>query len=165
LLERTRGGQLQRWRPAALGLLAGCLVLGPAVMAWHAHPWALSAYTPLVGGAPGAATLGLNRSFWGYTTGAIQERVDELAPRRARVFVHDTAFDSFTMLQKDGRLRADLRPWRSVSGSALALYHHEQHMSRVEHMIWVDYGTTRPAHVGTFDGVPVIWLYQRPAAR
>ena len=25
-------------------------------------------------------------------------------------------------------LRSDLCPWRSVSGSALAPYHHEQHM-------------------------------------
>lgn len=155
-------GRLRRWHWPAQGALAACLVLAPAVMTWQAHPWGLSAYTPLVGGAPGAATLGLNRSFWGYTTGAIQDQINELAPQRARVFVHDTALDSFSMLQKDGRLRADLRPWRSVSGSSLALYHHEQHMSRVEHMIWVDYGTTQPAHVGTHDGVPVIWLYQRP---
>lgn len=35
-------------------------------------------------------------------------------------------------------------------------------MSRVEHRIWVDYGTTQPSHVGTHDGVPVIWLYQQP---
>lgn len=162
LLAQARSGRFARWRPAAQGALAASILGAPAVMTWQAHPWALSAYTPLVGGAPGAATLGLNRSFWGYTTGAIQEQINELAPQRARVFVHDTALDSFAMLKDDGRLRSDLRPSRSVSGSALALYHHEQHMSRVEHMIWVDYGTTQPAHVGTHDGVPVIWLYRRP---
>ena len=149
---------------ALLGVaLAACLLIGPATMTWHSHPWGLSAYTPLVGGAPGAATLGLNRSFWGYTTGAIQETIDQHSGDGARVFVHDTAMDSFKMLQRDGRLRSDLRPWWTVSGSDLAIYHHEQHMSRVEHMIWVDYGTTTPVHVGAFDGVPVIWLYQRPS--
>ncbi len=161
LRELLQSGRFARFAGPAQAALAASLVLAPALMTWHAHPWALSAYTPLVGGAPGAATIGLNRSFWGYTTGAVQEQVNELAPERARVFVHDTALDSFAMLQRDGRLRADLRPRRSVAGSQVALYHHEQHMSRVEHMIWVDYGTTRPAHVGTYDGVPVIWLYRR----
>ncbi|HKO94447.1 MAG TPA: glycosyltransferase family 39 protein [Polyangiaceae bacterium] len=151
---------------ALLGFaLAVCLLIGPASMTWHSHPWGLSAYTPLVGGAPGGATLGLNRSFWGYTTGAIQQVIDERSGEGARVYVHDTAMDSFKMLQKDGRLRSDLRPWWTVSSSDLAIYHHEQHMSRVEHMIWVDYGTSAPVHVGAFDGVPVVWLYQRPSYR
>jgi hypothetical protein len=133
-------------------------------MTWHAHPWGLSFYTPLVGGAPGAASLGLNRTFWGYATGALQSQIDVLAPDNGRVFIHDTALDSFKMLQRDGRLRSDLRPWTTVAGSDLALYHHEQHMSRVEHMIWVDYGTVAPARIAGLDGVPVVWLYERPSA-
>jgi 4-amino-4-deoxy-L-arabinose transferase-like glycosyltransferase len=146
----------------ALGWALGAVMLvGPALMTWHSHPWGLSAYTPIVGGAPGAATLGLNRSFWGYTTGAVVAFLNEAAAPGDRVFVHDTAIDSFRMLQKDGRLRSNIKPWWTVTGSKLALYHHEQHMSRVEHMIWVDYGTVQPAHVGAFDGVPVIWVYQR----
>jgi hypothetical protein len=67
------------------------------------------------------------------------------------------------MLQHDSRLRSDLLPWTTVAGSSLALYHHEQHMSRVEHMIWVDYGTVAPARIGALDGVPVVLLYQRPS--
>jgi 4-amino-4-deoxy-L-arabinose transferase-like glycosyltransferase len=150
-------------RAAAPWALGACTMLGPLVMTWHSHPWGLSAYTPLVGGAPGAATLGLNRSFWGYTTGSVVGYLNQRAARGARVFLHDTAWDSFKMLQKDGRLRNDLKPWGTVAGSHLALYHHEQHMSRVEHMIWVDYGTTTPAHIATFDGVPMIWVYARQA--
>jgi 4-amino-4-deoxy-L-arabinose transferase-like glycosyltransferase len=151
----------RRAAPIALGL---CALVGPLVMTWQSHPWGLSAYTPLVGGAPGAATLGLNRSFWGYTTGAVTGFLNANVGRGDRLFIHDTAYDSFRMLQKDGRLRADIKPWTSVAGSKLALYHHEQHMSRVEHMIWVDYGTTTPAHVATYDGVPMIWVYARPGA-
>lgn len=149
-------------RAAAPWALGVCTMAGPLVMTWHSHPWGLTAYTPLVGGAPGAATLGLNRSFWGYTTGSLVGYLNQEAARAARVFLHDTALDSFRMLQKDGRLRHDLKPWGVVAGSSVALYHHEQHMSRVEHMIWVDYGTTAPSHIATFDGVPMVWVYQRP---
>lgn len=141
--------------------LAVVLLAPPAVITWHSHPWGLSAYTPLVGGASGAATLGLNRTYWGYTTGAVQGFINEAAPKEGRVFIHDTAMDSFRMLQKDRRIRRDIKPWWTVSGSQLALYHHEPHMSRVEHMIWTDYGTTSPSHIGAFDGVPVVWVYER----
>ena len=63
---------------------------------------------------------------------------------------------------KDGRLRQDLRAAGTPAGSSFALYQHEPHMSRVEYQIWVDYGTTAPAQIGTFDGVPIVWVYARP---
>jgi 4-amino-4-deoxy-L-arabinose transferase-like glycosyltransferase len=163
---REQSAACSRWQRGALEAALGvAMLIAPAVTTWHSHPWGLSAYTPLVGGAPGAATLGLNRTFWGYTTGAVQGYLDDEAPEGARIFVHDTAMDSFKLLQKDHRLRRDFKPWWSVSGSDYALYHHEQHMSRVEHMIWVDYHTTSPVHIGDFDGVPVVWIYERPAYR
>jgi 4-amino-4-deoxy-L-arabinose transferase-like glycosyltransferase len=157
--SRARGEQLRAVAPYALGF---CTLIGPLVMTWHSVPWGLSAYMPLVGGAPGAATLGLNRSFWGYTTGSVVAYLNETVGRGERVFLHDTAFDSFRMLQRDQRLRSDIRAWGVVAGSKFALYHHEQHMTRVEYMIWVDYGTTTPAHIATFDGVPMVWVYRRP---
>lgn len=138
-----------------------CLV-GPLVMTIHSHPWGLAAYTPLVGGAAGAATLGLNRSFWGYSTGAIQDEINAEAGKGARVFIHDTAMQAWHMMTLDKRVRKDLRPQLGVAGSELAIYHHEQHMAQVEYMIWADYGTTAPIHVGTYDGVPVVWLFKRP---
>ncbi len=154
------GASPRRRRVVQWGLGA-CLLLGPFTMAWQAHPWGLAAYTPLVGGAPGAASLGLNRSFWGYTTGSVVDYLNAATGESDRVFVHDTAVDSFRMLQTDGRLRKDIKPWWTVAGSKFAIYHHEQHMSRVEHMIWVDYGTIAPAHMATYDGVPIVWVYER----
>ena len=151
-------------------------------LAWAASPSALIRYsllgmlnattTPmtvwigaqLVNRISEAATLGLNRTFWGYTTGSVTDYLNATMGRGEQLFIHDTAWDSLRMLQKDGRLRSDIKPWASVSGSKFALYHHEQHMSRVEHMIWVDYGTTAPSYIGAFDGVPVIWVYARPGA-
>jgi hypothetical protein len=104
----------------------------------------------------------LNRTFWGYTTGAVTGYLNANAPPRTGVFVHDTAFQSFQMLVTDGRLRRDIAPAGNIEGSQFALYHHEPHMGRVEYQIWVAYGTVQPAYIGAYDGVPVIWVYRRP---
>lgn len=138
------------------------VVTGPAVMTFHAHPWGLSAYMPIVGGTPGGASLGLNRSFWGYTTGAVQDFINERAPKNAQVYVHDTAMDSWYRFVKDGRLRSDLNGSLTLSATDVAIYHHEQHMARVEYQMWVDYGTVSPAKIGANDGVPIVWVYLRP---
>jgi hypothetical protein len=138
------------------------VLTGPLVMTLHAHPWGLSAYMPIVGGTPGGASLGLNRSFWGYTTGAVQDFIDEHAPKNAQVYIHDTAYDSWYRLQKDGRIRSDLNGSLTLSSTDVAVYHHEQHMARVEYQMWVDYGTVSPAKIGANDGVPIVWVYLRP---
>lgn len=158
VLEAVRAAWPRLAQPVAL---AACVVLGPLVMTLHSHPFGLSAYTPLVGGAPGAASLGLNRTFWGYTTQSLAPFINQRAPRRSAVYVHDTALASFAMFQEDGRLRPDLRGTLDIAASAIALYHHEPHMSRVEHQIWLDYATLEPAAIATFDGVPIAWAYAR----
>ena len=144
-----------------LPALASVVLIGPLCMTLHSVPWGLSFYAPLVGGTPGAANLGLNRTFWGYTTGALQGFINQRAPEHASVYVHDTALQSWEMLRVDGRLRSDLRGTLSITGSSLALYHHEPHMRRVEYEIWVDYGHAAPAAIGAFDGVPIVWVYAR----
>lgn len=159
LSSLVNNGVARRFVPAAL---AASVLVGPLVMTVQSHPWGLAAYTPLVGGASGAATLGLNRSFWGYTTGSLEGELDKQAKRGARVFIHDTAVQSWNMFVKDGRVRRDIREQLAVAGSDLGIYHHEQHMAQVEYMLWTDYGTVRPVHVATYDGVPIVWLYARP---
>jgi 4-amino-4-deoxy-L-arabinose transferase-like glycosyltransferase len=149
-------------RHAVVAAISATIVTGPIVMTLHAHPWGLSAYTPLVGGSPGAATLGLNRTFWGYTTGAVQDFLNQRAKPGTTVYVHDTALQSWDMMRADGRVRGDLHGSLAIHGSSVALYHHEPHMHRVEYQVWVDYGSVAPAHVGTYDGVPVVWVYLRP---
>jgi 4-amino-4-deoxy-L-arabinose transferase-like glycosyltransferase len=151
----------QAWARVSRPAFAASVLIGPLCMTLHSEPWGLSFYTPLVGGAPGAASLGLNRTFWGYTTGAVQGFINQHAPPRASVFVHDTALQSWEMLRADGRVRADLHGTLAIAGSALALYHHEPHMQRVEYQTWLDYGHAAPAAVGSYDGVPVVWVYAR----
>lgn len=165
VLERRRGFERRAWLRRALpGLLSGTALAGPVVMTLESHPFGLSSYTPIVGGAPGAASLGLNRTFWGYTTGSLQDYLSSRAPHNAAVYVHDTALQSFNMLRQERRVRPDLRGTLELHRSEVALYHHEPHMGRVEYEIWVDYGTTVPAIVKTHDGVPVVWAYERPIA-
>jgi len=149
------------WASAAPPVLAGAVLLGPLWMTLHSSPWGLSFYTPLVGGAPGAASLGLNRTFWGYTTGAVQGELNQRAIPRANVFVHDTALASWEMLRADHRVRSDLRGGLSIPASSLALFHYEPHMRRVEYQTWVEYGHAAPAALRTYDGVPIVWLYAR----
>lgn len=156
---------LRSLRPwlASAPLIGACVLIGPVVMTLHAHPFGLSAYTPIVGGAPGAATLGLNRTFWGYTTQSLAPFINAKAPRRGVVYVHDTALQSFAMFQEDRRLRRDLRGSLDIAASDVALYQHEPHMSRVEPQIWLDYGRVSPEAIVSFDGVPIAWGYTRPA--
>ena len=143
--------------------LAAAVLIGPAKMTYDSHPWGLGFYAPLVGGAPGAATLGLNRSFWGYTTGAVVPYLNEHVPPGGTVYVHDTALQSWQMLVRDGRLRSDIRATLRPQDADVALYHHEPHMSRVEVQLWVLFGTVAPATIGTYEGVPIVWIYERPA--
>jgi 4-amino-4-deoxy-L-arabinose transferase-like glycosyltransferase len=157
--ERTRAGV---WRaPWLRAVYTIALALPGLLESARAHPWGLSAYTPLVGGAPGAASLGFNRGFWGYTTGAVADYLNETAPRRARIYVHDTAWPAWQMLLADGRLREDLVGVGQVAQADLALYHHELHMQGVEYQTWVALETTTPVYVAGLDGVPVIWIYER----
>ncbi len=168
LRHRRRFGWARAAGRKALPMTALCGVAvfaAPAAETIHAHPWGLSAYTPLAGGAPGAATLGLNRTFWGYTTGAVAAELNRDVPRRGTVYIHDTAGPSWDMLATDGRIRRDIRGVWSVAGADFALYHHEKHMRGQEFQAWVAYGTVRPTIVGGLDGVPVILVYKQPAGR
>lgn len=144
------------------GATTAACVCAPLAITLNSVPYGLTAYTPLVGGAKGAASLGLNRTFWGYTSIALSDEMSSRLPNGGRVFVHDTALQSWEMHQRDGAIAEDLVPTLNIAQSKLGLYHHEPHMKRVEYQLWEAYGTTSPAAVATFEGVPVVWLYARP---
>jgi hypothetical protein len=149
------------WLPAAI---AACVFVAPVVETARSHPWGLSSYTPLVGGAAGAATLGLNRTFWGYTTGAVVDYLNREVKKGGTVYIHDTAGQAWDMLVRDGRIRKDIRAAWTIAGADFGLYHHELHMQGQEHQNWVAFDTVAPAHIGGLDGVPVILVYKRPDA-
>jgi 4-amino-4-deoxy-L-arabinose transferase-like glycosyltransferase len=155
VLARLPGGAVD----AALGV---AILAAPLAETAHSHPWGLSNYTPLVGGASGGATLGLNRQFWGFTTGAVTGWLNEHVSPGQSVYIHDTAGESWDMLHHDGRLQPHVSAAWSIPGSTFALYHHEEHMETIEYQIWASYGTATPAYLGVYDGVPIIYVYAKP---
>jgi uncharacterized membrane protein (UPF0136 family) len=153
--------QGRRWTLAAAGLVASVFI-APLAETVHSFPFGLSAYVPLVGGTPGAADLGLNRQFWGFTSqNAAEEYLNAKAPRGAPVFIHDTTWDAWARMQEEGRVRRDLRAVGTPSEATIALLEHELHMSEVDYSIWVALGTDAPAYIVEHDGVPIVSVYAR----
>ena len=141
--------------------LVAAVVVAPLAVTAHAHPFGLSAYTPLVGGTAGGADLGLNRQFWGYTTqNAAAEYLNDQAPRGATVFIHDTTWDAWARMQDEGRVRRDLRAAGTPGEAQYALVQHELHMNEVDYSIWVADGTDAPAYIVEHDGVPIVSIYK-----
>ena len=141
--------------------LAFLLLLPPLQQTATSHPFGLMSYVPLAGGAPGAANLGMTRQFWGYSTAGVLPWLNERVPKNGRVFFHDTSSPSVNMFKEDKLLRSDIR-LSAISGSRFALVHHELHMIVVESWIWNRYKIHNPAHVLTYQGVPIVSVYARP---
>jgi hypothetical protein len=116
---------------------------------------------PFVGGTQGGASLGLNRQFWGFTTQSLDSYFNAKAKPNATVFFHDTAWDSWSQLLAEKRLRPDLRGVGSPSEADFSIVHHELHMAEIDYNIWLDYGSAAPDYVLTHDGVPIISVYKR----
>ena len=146
--------------------LAAALVLAPsAVETIHSHPFGLSHYTFAAGGVPGAADHGMNRQFWGFTTGSVLGFLEEAMPNGGSVYLNDTTYDAWQMLRRDGKIPANIRPSGDLARADYVLVHHEDHFAEVEHQAWVAFGSTAPAHVLTYDGVPIVTIYENPRSR
>ncbi len=160
-LTRFAREDVARAGGVALGLLAA--LASPLASTIHSHPFGLSYYTWIAGGVPGAADLGMNRQFWGFTTGSLVPFLNEHLPERGSVFLCDTTPTAFHMLQRDGLLRDDVRVAWDLGSADLALVHHEDHFAIVDFQIWEAYGRVDPIYVLTYDGVPIISVYENPA--
>ncbi len=144
----------------------GGLLLAPsAVETVHSHPLALSHYGVLAGGVAGAADLGMNRQFWGFTQGRLAGWFRRRMPQGGRVWPCDTLAKAWEMMQRDGMLPENIRATFQLSSADYAIVHHELHFADIEHQIWQAYGTVQPVHVLTFDGVPIVSVYKNPRKR
>lgn len=150
----------------AMAVVCGAVLLAPSVLETaHSHPFALSHYGVAAGGVPGSADLGMNRQFWGFTTRSVADYLSAHAPHGSRIYVCDTTGGAFKMLQRDGWLPRHLRPTGDIGSADFALVHHEHHFAEVDHQIWSAYGSVRPVHVLTYDGVPIVSVYRNPRGR
>ena len=145
--------------------LVATLLLSPAwIETRHAHPFGLSHYTFAAGGVPGAADHGMNRQFWGFTTGSVVDVILQALPNGGSVYICDTTFDAWQMLQRDERMPANIRPSADLVSADLVLVHHEHHFAEVDHQAWVAFGSTAPMHVLAYDGVPIVSIYSNPSS-
>lgn len=168
----ARAGWLsERGARRAGGAGTAALVVVAAVAAGaetlRAHPYALTHYSAALGGAPRGADLGMNRQYWGSAARGVLPVLAERAPEEgeAPVYTHDAA-PAWRLYQRDGLVPENLadagHEGGGVARSELAFVVHERHFARHDFMIWDDYGTVRPIHVLTLDGVPIVSVYARP---
>ncbi len=142
------------------------MLLSPsAIETIHSHPFGLSHYTFAAGGAPGAADHGMNRQFWGFTTGSLVGWFAEAMPDGGSVWICDTTWTAWRMLQEDGLLPENIRASGDLYGADYAIVHHEHHFVEVDYQIWAAWGSVAPVHVLTYDGVPIISVYENPRHR
>ncbi|MCP4678911.1 MAG: phospholipid carrier-dependent glycosyltransferase [Deltaproteobacteria bacterium] len=139
----------------------GFLLLAPVQQTIASHPFGLCSYVPFIGGAPGAATLGMTRQFWGYTTAGVLPWLNKNVPERAKVEFHDSASSAVRMYRKQGTMRRDISIG-NLKIASYALMHHELHMVRNEAWVWNAFKVIAPVHVLTYQGVPIVSIYERP---
>ncbi len=150
-----------RARTVSAVLLTTLVALPPLQQTITSHPFGLASYVPFIGGAPGAASIGLTRQFWGYTTRGVIPWLNDHHPEGARVEIHDTYPASWRMYIEEGSMSPAMKA-SNLASANVALMHHELHMVRNEAWIWNRFGTFSPAHVLTYQGVPIVSVYELP---
>jgi 4-amino-4-deoxy-L-arabinose transferase-like glycosyltransferase len=148
-------------RRLSIGLMA-LLLLPGLVETAKSHPFGLSHYSAAAGGVPGAADLGMNRQFWGFTSGSLADWISERLPRGGSVWTCDTTHGAWAMMQRDGMLPSNIRAASRMGLADLVLVHHEPHFAEVDYQAWVALGTVQPVFVLRYEGVPIISVYENP---
>ncbi|MCB9561072.1 MAG: glycosyltransferase family 39 protein [Kofleriaceae bacterium] len=155
---------------AAIVAVGGLMVTAAAVETEESHPYGLSSYNALAGGAPGGADLGMNRQFWGVAAKGVIPWLQ--TQPRGKVYSHD-ASPAWDLYIKYGELSSGYPEVHKleapgIHASDYALVIHEKHFNRHDYLVWQDYGTVQPAFVLRADGVPIVSVYARakaPAAK
>jgi hypothetical protein len=161
----TAGRLLWPARPAAVTGALAALALAPA--AWqvaHVHPFGTAAWNDLAGGAAGAASLGMQRQFWGENVVALLPEVNAHAAPGARVWFQETTALAARQYQRDGRLRADLVVAGGPEDADVSIWQYHQEFRDREFRTWTELRTARPVAGAYLDEVPLVQVYARPGA-
>ena len=162
-LRERLGGRWPRLPFAAVAAPVFALVMLPALLGLvRVFPYGTSSYAELAGGVPGAASLGMQRQFWSSNVTAVLPWINAHAPQNARLFLHEVNGFSFRDYQRNGMLRADLRPADGPFDSDVAAYQYHQEFREYEFELWQAYGTRTPVTGLYLDETPQIIVYQRP---
>ena len=157
---------------SAIALLG--LLIAPGFHATaHVHPHGTAFYNGLIGGEAGAADLGMQRQFWGYSTREGMDWLNKHVPAGGLVYFHKSHRGCWKMYRRDGLLRHDIRHLadifdmdqleRSLKNTTHAIHHHQKDHDEYELAIWRAYGTTQPVFRFEHDGVPILSIYENPS--
>jgi 4-amino-4-deoxy-L-arabinose transferase-like glycosyltransferase len=155
--------RLAKLAPHATAIALSVVMLPAAIDTAHSHPFGLSFYSFPAGGVAGGADHGMIRQFWGFTTGSLVPWFNAHARQGARVWICDSVPTAWQMLIRDHRLRPDIGMAWDLGSADYAIVHHEQHFNIVDYQIWEAYGHVDPVYVLTYDGVPIVSVYENPA--
>jgi hypothetical protein len=154
--------------PGRPGLVAGALAaLAFIPGAWqvaHTHPFGTAAWNELAGGAGGAASMGMQRQFWGDNMVAILPELNDHAAPGARVWFQEATWLAVKQYQRDRRLRADLAWANGPEEADISVWHYHEEFRDKEFRTWTEFGSERPVFGAYLDEVPLIQVYARPGA-
>jgi hypothetical protein len=152
-------------RAVPFSLALALLALYPGLrQAVHAWPAGASAWSELAGGAPGAASLGMQRQDGGEATAAVLEELGARARPGARVLFASATPEAIRIYRADGRLRPDLEPVEDPERADLAVVTLDGGSRDAEYRVWSAFRTARPCAAAFLDEVPLVVVYARPGA-
>jgi hypothetical protein len=140
------------------------LALYPALRATvRTFPHGAAAWSEWIGGAPGAASLGLPRCASGAGASLLAE-LSERATDGQRVWIAGLSTPAAEALRHDGRLRADLRIATSPTDADLVVIELDEARRDAEYQVWTAFAAARPVAGARLDEVPLANVYARPGA-
>jgi hypothetical protein len=151
-------------RRAPLAAAVFVLVLWPALrQTVHAFPAGAAAWSELAGGAPGAASLGLQRQDGGEAASAVLQEVNARAPRAPGSGGADGARGGERV---DARraVRPDLAWAEGPEAADLAIVALDGASRDDEYRAWAALRTARPSAGAYLDEVPLVLVYARSGA-
>jgi len=149
---------------AVAGVLAALALVPAAWQTAHVHPFGTAAWNELAGGAAGAASLGMQRQFWGDNMIAILEDLNEHAASGARVWFQEATWLAVKEYQRDGRLRPDLAWATGPEDADISVWHYHREFLDKEFRTWTEFGNARPVAGAYLDETPLVQIYARPGA-
>ncbi|WP_242394237.1 glycosyltransferase family 39 protein [Anaeromyxobacter oryzisoli] len=163
ILAAARTAWPARARPLAAAL--ALLVLYPAARA-VARGWPAlgGTWNELAGGAPGAASFGLQRQERGEAAHAILPELEARARPGARVVWLGVAPEAVAVYAADGALRPDLSTVADPADADLAVAVLDGGSRDAEYRTWAAFRTSRPVSGVFVDEVPLVLVYARPGA-
>lgn len=162
LVERLRARRPGLPFAAVAAPVFSVLMLPALIGLVRVHPYGTSFYSELAGGLPGAASLGMQRQYWSNNVTGVLPWINANAKQGARLWLHEVNGLSFRDYQRNGMLRADLRPASSPFDADIAAYQYHQEFREHEFNVWQAFGTRTPVTGLYVDETPQVVVYQRP---